>query len=148
MFEELFYLIYSVARKFKAARTPALSSYLLVCALIGFNLSTISIVVFYYLNINSTQYFNIGSTYEGLILGSVILIVNYFTLYSKRQVIFDKYKVQPENIRLKRSVLLILYVILSFVLFFVAITLSNATLRDNNQDQNSQEKIKIIMPKL
>ena len=62
--------------------------------------------------------------------------------------IFDKYKVQPENIRLKRSVLLILYVILSFVLFFVAITLSNATLRDNNQDQNSQEKIKIIMPKL
>jgi len=148
MFEELFYFIYRLARKFKAAKTPALSSYLLVCVLIGFNISTISVVVCYFFNVDLVRDFNTNSTYEGLVLGSVIIIINYFTLYSKRQLIFDKYEAQSENVRMKRSGLLIIYIILSFVLFFVAIDLSKAKLRDSNPDQNRQEKIKINMPKL
>jgi hypothetical protein len=121
MFEELFYFLYRVSRKIKAAKTPALSSYLLVCMLIGLNISTIGVILFYFLNVNSMRYFDIGSTYEGLILGGVIMIINYFTLYSKRQAIFDKYEAQPENVRSKRSFFLTLYIILSFVLFFVAV---------------------------
>jgi Na+-driven multidrug efflux pump len=119
MFEELFYFLYRVSRKIKAAKTPALSSYLFVCVLICLNLLTISVVACYFLNVNLVRDFNVNSTYEGLILGSVIMIINYFALYSKRQVILDKYKSQPENVRSKRSILWILYIILSFVLFFV-----------------------------
>jgi succinate dehydrogenase/fumarate reductase cytochrome b subunit len=119
MFEELFYFLYRVSRKIKAAKTPALSSYLFVCVLICLNLLTISVVVCYFLNVNLVRDFNVNSTYESLILGSVIMIINYFALYSKRQVILDKYKSQPENVRSKRSILWILYIILSFVLFFI-----------------------------
>jgi len=121
MFEELFYFLYRVSRKIKAAKTPALSSYLFVCVLICLNLLTISVVVCYFLNVNLVRDFNVNSTYEGLILGGVIMIINYFTLYSKRQAIFDKYEAQPENVRSKRSFFLTLYIILSFVLFFVAV---------------------------
>jgi len=103
MFEELFYFLYSVSRKIKAAKTPAWSSYLFVCVLIGVNLLTICNVVCYFLNVNLVRDLNFNSTFEGLILGSVIMIINYFTLFIRRQVIFDKYEAQPKNVKSKRS---------------------------------------------
>jgi len=76
------------------------------------------------------------------------MIINYFTLFIRRQVIFDKYEAQPKNVKSKRSFFLVLYIILSYVFFFVTIDLNKATLRDSNQDQNRKEKIKIVIPKL
>jgi hypothetical protein len=117
MFKELFYLIFSFSRRFDFVRTPALSSYLFVCLLIEFNIATVWFVLFHFLDISSAN-INIDTTFWGVIFGSIIMIINYFTLFSKRQIIFEKYSKQPKKRKIKGVILGATYIIFTFVVFY------------------------------
>lgn len=118
MFKELFYLLFVFVRKLPFARTPALSSFVYICILIGFNITTVCIVIFHFLGISLANK-NIDSTFLGVIFGSIIMIINYFTLFSKRQIIFEKYSQQPKKRKIKGAILGAMYIILTFVVFCI-----------------------------
>lgn len=120
-FKDLFYFIYSHLSKIKAARTPALSASAYVSVLIGVNIITIVEIVLYYYNINVVRDFNVNTAYEGIILGGIILVINHFTIYSKRQAIFDSFESKKRKISKIKSFIFILYIILTFVIFFVVV---------------------------
>jgi len=117
MFEELFYFINRVYTKFKIIKTPALSSFVDICVLIGLNIATICIIGFHFLGI-SLAHKNIDSTLWGLLFGAIIMIVNYFTLYSRRQAVFEKCSQLPKRTKVKKAIFAAIYVILSLVAFY------------------------------
>ena|ERR1035437_3361177 len=118
MFKELFYLLFSFVRKLPFVRTPALSSYLFICVLIGFNIATVWFVLYHFLGISLAN-INIDTTFWGVLFGSIVMIINYFTMFSKRQVIFEKYSQQPKKRKIKGAILWAMYIILTYVVFCI-----------------------------
>lgn len=118
MFKELFYLIFVFIRKLPFVRTPALSSFVYICLLIGFNITTVYIVVFYFLDISLANK-NIDSTFWGVLFGSIVMIINYFTLFSKRKIIFEEYSRRSKKRKIIGAVFWTVYVILSLTIFYV-----------------------------
>jgi len=117
MFKELFYLLYSFSRRFDFVRTPALSSYLFVCMLIEFNIATVWFVLFHFLDISLANV-KMNTTIWGVLFGLLIIIINYFSLFSKRQIIFEKYSQQPKKRKIKGAILGAIYIIMTFVVFY------------------------------
>lgn len=120
-YKDLFYFIYSLLSKIKAVRTPALSAIAYVSVLIGFNIITLIEIILYYYNMNVVRDFNINTVYEGVIIGGIIMVINHFTIYSKRQVIFESFELKKRKISKIKSFIFILYIILTFVIFFVVV---------------------------
>ena len=118
MYKELFYLLFSFFKRLEFARTPALSSYLFICVLIGMNLTTIFIVIFHFLNISLANQ-NIDSTFFGVLFGSIIMLFNFFTLYLKRKTIFEDYRLRTKNSKIKGAIFGAIYIILSYVVIYV-----------------------------
>jgi len=117
MFKELFYLLFVFLKKIPFVRTPALSSFLYVCMLIEFNIATIWFVLSHFINISLANK-NINGNLWGLIFGSAIIIINYFTIFSKRQIIFEEYSKQPKKRKIKGAILGATYIILTLVVFY------------------------------
>ena len=74
------------------------------------------------------------------------MVLNYITIYSKREEIIKKYNSQ-NGINKYKGLLYKLYILASFVLLFVSLSL-NQTLFEKDQNLKNQEKIEIIIPKL
>jgi len=106
--------------KVKTNDTPAFSAYLLVCMLMCFNILTVIILLCYFCDISLKKDININATYLGLILAIGISIINYFTLFSKRTAIFEKYKEKYKKRESKRKIMWRIYEILSYLAFFIA----------------------------
>lgn len=117
MIKNLFYFLYWFYTKSKAVKNPALHSFVEISVIIGFNITTVYIVLFHFLGISLANK-NIDSTFWGIIFGSVVMILNYFTWYNKRQIIIAKYKQMPRKEKVRRSIFSILYVVLSLLCFY------------------------------
>ena len=120
MFRELYYWMYMYLRRIKTNDTPAINAYFLICLLQGFNIETITVLVSYILKYNTREDRN-TAIYIGLGLTVVLFIVNYFLLYTQKKVIFEKYEEALPAKKIKGQIYFWLYVILSFVIFFVAV---------------------------
>lgn len=97
---------------------PAFNAYILICLLQIFNIGTIATVINYFLKIDMKRDIAI---YTGLGLAFIMVITNRFLLYNKREFIFKRYENIPIERRTKGQIYFWLYVVLSFVIFFVAI---------------------------
>jgi hypothetical protein len=115
MFKELYYWMYVNLRKVKSNKNPAQNAYFFMSMLLGFNTNTIIIIINYFLKQDIGRN---PAIYFGLVLTFVLLVVNYFLLYAKREVIFQKYEALPAERKIKGQIYFWLYVVLSVALLF------------------------------
>jgi hypothetical protein len=124
MFRELYYWMYQYLRKIRTNDTPAINAYFLICLLQILNIGTLIVLTRYLLKTNasidiSTCIDKSIATYIGIGLTVVLLAVNYFLLYSRRNEIFKQFDSLAPARRVRGNIFFWLYAILSFVLLFV-----------------------------
>jgi len=146
MYKELFYLISSFVKRFKSVREPEFSSFIYISILMTINILTVFTFLGYLFDVNLYRDYNFDYTYISVPLGVFIMVVNYITIYSKREEIIKKYNSQ-NGIDKYKGLLYKLYMLASFVLLFVSLSL-NQTLFEKDQNLKNQEKIEITIPKL
>jgi hypothetical protein len=146
MYKELFYLISSFVMRFKAVRQPQFSSFLYISIIKYSNIITVFMFLGYFFDFNLYRDYNFDYIYICLPLGIFIMIVDYFTIYLKREAIIEKYNSQNEISKYK-VLLYKFYIIATFILLIVSGSLTK-TLFDDKNKQKEQEKIKITIPKL
>ena len=100
----------------------------------------------YFFNFNLYRDYNFDYKYIIIPLGIFIMVVDYITIYLKREAIIEKYNSQNEISKYK-VLLYKLYLIATFILLIVSGSL-NKTLFENKNKKKEQEKIKITIPKL
>jgi len=121
--KEIFYWIYFYLKKVTTNDTPATNAYFLACLLLGINIETFLLIISNSFNLNkmfdknSTIYFGLGLTF-------VILIVNYFLLFSNRAKIFYEKDNLPSKRRTKGMLCFWLYVIFTFVVLYISVRCS------------------------
>ena len=118
MFKELYYWMYAYVSKIKTNKTPAVSAYVIICVLQMANIGIIFVIINYVLKIDIDK--NTAVT-AGLASIAVLYILNYIFLYAKRKNIFQNYENTPPERKAKGQIYFWLYVILSFVIFIVAV---------------------------
>jgi len=146
MYRELFYLISSFVKRFKSVREPEFSTFVFISILITFNIMTVFTFLGYFFDVNLYRDYNFDYAYIYALLGVLIMVLNYITIYSKREEIIKKYN-SKNGINKYKGLLYKLYILASFVLLFVSLSL-NQTLFEKDQNSKNQEKIEIIIPKL
>ncbi len=117
MIKDLFYFLHWFYTKSKAIKNPSLHSFLDVCVIIAFNMATLSFILFHFLGISLANK-DINGGLWGLIIGVIIMIINYSTWYSKRQIIIDKYSLKPRKEKVRRAIISILYIMVSLLCFY------------------------------
>lgn len=117
MIKNLFYFLYWFLTKYKVVQNPSIHSFTHICVIIGLNLATLYNILFHFYDISLVNK-GIDLRFWGLIIGLIIMIINYFTWYSKRQIIIVKYKQMPRKEKVRRSVLSIVYVVVSLLGFY------------------------------
>ncbi len=117
MIKDLFYFLYWIYAKSDNIKNPSLHSFVDICVILGFNLATICFIVSYYLDIRLDT-IGVNGGFWGLVLGIILMIINYFSWYSKRQFLISQYKQKPRKEKVRRSVFAILYIIATFLTFY------------------------------
>ena len=107
---------------------------------------TVFVFLGYFIDVNLYRDYNFDYAYIYALLGVLIMVLNYITIYSKREEIIKKYNSQ-NGIDKYKGLLYKLYMLASFVLLFVSLSL-NQTLFEKDQNLKNQEKIEITIPKL
>lgn len=118
MFKELYYWMYMTLRKLKTNDTPAFNAYILICLLQIFNIGTLATIINYFSKINIDRN---AAIYTGLGLAFILAVINRILLYNKRETIFKKHEEALPNRKEKGRIYFWLYVIFSFIVFFVAV---------------------------
>ncbi len=117
MIKNLFYFLYWFYTKSKAIKNPAIHSFVDICVIIAFNIATLYNISFHFLDISLANK-GINGGFLGLIFGVIIMIVNYFTWYSKRKIIIARYEQMPRKEKVRRSIFAITYVVVSLLCFY------------------------------
>ena len=117
MFQEPFYWVYLFCKKFKTNTNPAQSAYLVICVLQQMNILSIVIIIKYFFKIEETATKS-DAVYIGTVLFFILLTVNWFQLYSKREEIFHKYENLTDKRKKIGKYLSLLYELLSLFLLF------------------------------
>lgn len=115
------YIYYKIWQNFSRTKTndmPATNAMLFVSLCHLANIFVIQIVLGHYALVNM----KFSSKYEIYIytipLGLLVFALNYLLLYRKRDRIFKKYKNENKKQKLIGSILVMLYILASFVLVF------------------------------
>jgi len=117
MIKNLFYFLYWFYTKSKAVKNPALHSFVDICVIIAFNIATLCNIILHFLGI-SLAHRDIDGGFWGLLIGIIIMILNYFTWFNKRQIIIAKYKQMPRKEKVRKSIFSIIYIVLSLLCFY------------------------------
>ena len=117
MIKDLFYFLYWFYAKSEKIQNPSLQSFLNICVIIAFNIATLYNISFYFLDVGLANK-GIDGGFWGVIIGVIIMIINYFTWYNKRQIIIAKYKQMARKEKVRRSIFSITYVVLSLLCFY------------------------------
>ena len=114
----LYYKIYQSLRRVKTNDMPATNAMLLISGIEGVNILTILLILNHFLNTK----FSFSATDEiflfALALGLVLFTLNYFLLYKKREEICKQYKNQNKTQSIIGFILLLIYIIGSFILVY------------------------------
>jgi len=100
----------------------------------------------YFLDFNLYRDYNFNNIFITLPLGIFIMVVNYITIYSKRETIIEKYNHQ-KGINKYKKLFHKLYLLASIILYLVSFSLTK-TLFEKDVNLKNQEKVGIIIPKL
>lgn len=114
----LYYKIYQILRKIKTNDTPATNAMLIFSMFELFNIATLQVLLNHILHIKIGLKSKDNIMFFGVLLALLILIINYFVLYKKREIICEKYKDETKIKSMLGYVLLILYMIGSAALVY------------------------------
>ena len=117
MFKELYYWMTTCLAKVKSNDDPPYNAYFVICFLQSFNIGTLIIIANYFAKIRFAKGAYI---YLGLSLALILCVINYNTLYKKREGIFKKYEKLTPTRKIKGLIYFWLYVFLSTIIFFVS----------------------------
>jgi len=116
------YLYYKLYQNFKTVKTndsPATNSMLFLSMIELFNIATLQALLNHFFNIQV----KLGSKDEIILFASLlsilIMILNYFVLYKKREEICERYKDESKDKSRIGYAVLILYIIGSAALLFI-----------------------------
>ncbi len=110
-----YYRIYQQLKRVKSNDTPAFNALALLVLVQTINIATVLslIKVFAKIEIGKQQVVNVG-----LAISFIVLIVQFKTLFGKRDEICKQYENETKEERRRGTVYLLLYIILSVVVFF------------------------------
>ncbi len=114
MFAELYYWTYSILKKIKTNDNPEFNAFLGISSFQYLNVVSLFGVVNYFLVLNTTKKLVILAS---LVVLAAIAIVNYYSFFSKRDDIKKKYERFSPARRKKGQLFLLLYVLVTLVLF-------------------------------
>ena len=116
----LYYKIYQDFKRIKTNDTPATNAMFLLSMIHIANVATVHILINHFFNIK----LGFATTNElrlfAVSLSVIIMIINYFLLYKKREEIWEKYKNESKHRSRIGYAILILYIIVSAVLIYSA----------------------------
>ena len=118
MFQEIYYWMSTRLARIKSNDNPPFNAYFLICFLQAENIGTLFVIVNYFTKIHFVKNAYI---YIGLSLALILFVINYFTLYAKREEIFEKYKKVLPKRKTKGLLYFWMYVLLSTIIFWVAV---------------------------
>ena len=119
MLDEVYYWMIYHFKKIGTTELTEFNAYLLVCVLLFANFGTLLIIIAYLLEIDlktSRQ----NALFLGYGFGLIVMIINYFTLFSRRKEIKEKYDQFSKGRRVKGFICFWLYTTLSVSLLFFA----------------------------
>jgi hypothetical protein len=146
MHKELFYLIRRTVMKFRSVKEVEFNIVILISMLKISYLMIAFMFLGYFFNFNLYRDYNIDYKYITIPIGVFIMVVDYITIYLKRETIIEKYNSQNE-INKYKVLLYKLYIIATFILLILSGALTK-TLFKKDINLKDQEKIKITIPKL
>ena len=117
MIKNLFYFLYWLYSKSEKVKYPSFQSFLNVCIIVVFNIATLYNISFHFFDISFANR-GIDGGFWGLIFGAIFIIINYLTLYTKRQVVIAKYEKMDRKEKVRRSIYAIIYVVISLLAFY------------------------------
>lgn len=117
MIKNLFYFLYWFYAKSERIKNPSLQSFLNICIIIAFNIATLYNILFHFFDISLANK-GINGGFWGLMFGIIIILINYYSWYSKHQVIISMYEKMSKKEKVRRSVLAIIYALISILLFY------------------------------
>lgn len=115
MIERLYYQLYKVVKTTRKNDQPFFNSYIALCFLEGLNLGSIFGIVNYFLKYRIPESTSVKGS---LVVFGIILLYNYFGLWGKKEEIVSKYDRLPNN---NDRLLIWTYIILSFSIFFIVL---------------------------
>jgi Ca2+/Na+ antiporter len=112
----IYFRIFQQLKRVKTNDTPAFNALLLLVILQGLNIFTIISVVRYFINFEiSKEVGLIGS----LILYFLLLAIEFKTLFGKKDEICKRFANETKEERKRGTIYLLLYIVLSIIIFFV-----------------------------
>ncbi|MFM2293386.1 MAG: hypothetical protein RIS29_3199 [Bacteroidota bacterium] len=119
MIKNLFYFLYWFYTKSGSIKSPSILAFSHIIFILAFNISTICIISLHFLGVNLANK-GIDGGFWGLIVGIIMMIINYFAWYSKRKHIIAIYEQMQRKEKVRRSIWAITYVAVSLVCFYLS----------------------------
>ena len=115
MFKEIYYWIYTYLSRIKTNKSPAFNAYAMICVFQIINIATLGALINYFIKIDFTRK---SATCSAIISLAVLYIINYFYLYKKRILIFNKYYSYSGSRKRKGQIYFWLYFIITVLTYF------------------------------
>jgi len=111
-----YYRIYQLLKKVKTNDTPAFNALLLLGLLQTINIATVLSLIKFFTKVElGKQQVVVG----GLAVSFLLLIIEFKTLFHKKDEIYKQYENETKEKRRRGTVYLLLYILFSIIIFFV-----------------------------
>ena len=111
-----YYRIYQLLKKVKTNDTPAFNALLLLGLLHTINIATVLSLIKFFTKVElGKQQVVVG----GLAVSFLLLIIEFKTLFHKKDEIYKQYENETKEKRRRGTVYLLLYILFSIIIFFV-----------------------------
>lgn len=121
----VYYWMMHYISKIKSNEMPKFNAYLLVCAMLFANLGSLFVVIKYLFDIEDNILSKQDTIRLGIGIGVIVMIINYFILYKKRNDIEVTYNLVSSKKRMISKVAFWIYSLCSFPLFYFLLATIN-----------------------
>jgi hypothetical protein len=118
MYNVIYYWIYYYLTRLKRTATPGYDTILFIGILQLFNIISVGRFLFRFVNIEITRN---TSIYLGLLLAAILLILNFFYLYKRKEKIFKKILEYTKPKRRISNVIFWIYILLSCIVLLIIV---------------------------
>lgn len=114
----IFYTYWKLLKLIRTNDTPATNALILlsVCQLL--NLQATYFILSLYADVDLINHSNSAILFYIILIGSILILLNYFFIYRRRELLANKYKNETKNQKAFRRILVLLYFFGTFFLVF------------------------------
>ncbi len=114
----IFYTFWKLLRLIKTNDTPATNALILITVCQLLNIQAAYFMFNLYAKVNLVDHSNSTVIFYIIFIGLLLIILNYFFIYRKRDLLANKYKNEAKNQKAFRRLLVLLYFFGTFILVF------------------------------